>query len=48
MNEKHKKKVVGRNIAITLGIICIILAVSLVGAIADYTSIVSGKDKEKA
>ena len=34
----------GRNIAITSGIICILLAVSLVGAIANYTSIISAKD----
>ena len=39
-----EKKVVSRNIAIALGIICIILAVSLVGAIADYTSIITTKD----
>jgi uncharacterized phage infection (PIP) family protein YhgE len=39
----HMKKVVGRN-AITLGIICIFLVVSLVGAIANYTSIISVKD----
>jgi len=39
-----EKKVVGRNVAIALGIICIVLAVGLVGAIANYTSIISGKD----
>jgi len=39
-----EKKVVGRNVAIALGIICIILAVGLVEAIANYTSIISGKD----
>jgi chaperonin cofactor prefoldin len=39
-----EKKVVGRNVAIALGIICIILAVGLVGAVANYTSIISGKD----
>ena len=39
-----EKKVVGRNIAIALGIICIVLALGLVGAIANYTSIISGKD----
>jgi len=44
MSEKQEKKVVGRNIAIALGIICIILAVGLVGAVANYTSIISGKD----
>jgi len=44
MSEKQEKKVVGRNVAIALGIICIIVAVGLVGAIANYTSIISGKD----
>jgi len=39
-----EKKVVGRNVAIVLGIICVILAVGLVGAVANYTSIISGKD----
>ena len=34
----------GRNIAIASVIICILLAVSLVGAIANYTSIISAKD----
>jgi len=32
-----EKKVVSRNIAIVLGIVCIILTVSLVGAVANYT-----------
>jgi hypothetical protein len=39
-----EKKVVSRNIAIILGIVCIIFLVGLVGAIANYTSIISGKD----
>jgi len=39
-----KKKVVGRTAAIALGITCIILVVGLVGAVANYTSIISGKD----
>ena len=39
-----EKKVVSRNVAIALGIICIILAVALVGAVANYTSIMSEKD----
>lgn len=42
--QKPEKKVVGRTVAIGLGIICIVLVVILVGAIADYTSIISGKD----
>jgi len=42
MSEKEVvgRKVVGRNVAIALGIICIILAVGLLGAIV----IISGKD----
>jgi hypothetical protein len=39
-----ERKVVGRNVAIALGIICMILAVGLVGAVANYTSIISGKE----
>jgi len=39
-----EKKIVGRNVAIALGIIAIILLVGLVGAIANYTSIINGKD----
>ena len=39
-----EKKGVGRNVAIALGIICVILAVGLVGAVANYTLIISGKD----
>ena len=39
-----EKKVVGRTVAIVLGVICVILTVGLVGAIANYTSIISGKD----
>ena len=42
--QKPEKKVVGRTVAIALGIICIILAVGLVGAVADYTSIISGNE----
>ena len=34
----------GKNVAIASGIICILLAISLVGAIANYTSIISAKD----
>ncbi|MEM3743852.1 MAG: hypothetical protein QXW43_04920 [Candidatus Methanomethyliaceae archaeon] len=39
-----EKKVVDRNVAIALGIICVLLAVGLVGAVMNYTSIISGKD----
>jgi hypothetical protein len=42
--QKPERKVVGRTVAIALGAICIILAVCLVGAVADYTSIIGGKD----
>jgi hypothetical protein len=42
--QKSEKKVVSRTVAIALGIICIVLAVSLVGAIADYTSMINSKD----
>ena len=38
------KTTIGRNIAMASGIICLLLAISLVGAIADYTSIISVKD----
>ena len=41
---KHEKKVVGRTVAIAIGIIAIVLLVGLVGAMADYTSIINGKD----
>jgi len=40
-----RKEVVGRNIAIALGIICVVMAVGLIGAIANYTSIISEKDR---
>lgn len=39
-----EKKVVSRTVAIALGIIIIVFAVSLAGAIAYYTSIIGGKD----
>jgi len=42
--KKPEGKVVSRNVAIALGIICIILVVGLVGVMIDYTSIISGKD----
>jgi cell division protein FtsB len=43
-SEKPIEKKSGRTVAIALGIICIVLAVGLVGAVANYTSIISGKD----
>jgi archaellum component FlaC len=39
-----EKKVVGRNIAIVLGVICIFLAACLLGAISNYTAIIAEKD----
>jgi chaperonin cofactor prefoldin len=44
MSQKQEKKVVGRSIAIGIGIICVILLITLVGAVVNYTSIISGKD----
>jgi hypothetical protein len=41
MSEQREKKVVCRNVAIGLGIICTILVVGLVGAIENYTSTVN-------
>jgi len=38
MNETKPKKVVSRNVAIALGIICIVLIASLAGAFAYYVS----------
>jgi len=38
-----EKKVVSRKVAIALGIICVILAVGLVGAVTNYTSVINGK-----
>ena len=40
------KKVVGRNVAIALGIICILLAVGLVGAIAIYPPMIANQSRE--
>jgi prefoldin subunit 5 len=42
--EPKRGKVVGRSVAIALGILCIILAVGIVGAFAYYMPIVSDKD----
>jgi predicted PurR-regulated permease PerM len=44
MAKVSEKKVIGRNVAIALGIICIILAVGLVGAIAVYTPMINDKN----
>lgn len=42
--QKPERKVVGRTVAIALGIICIVLVVGLVGAIADYTLAINDKN----
>ena len=44
--EKMAQKVVGRNVAVALGIICIILGGVLSGSIYNYTSIISSKDSQ--
>jgi hypothetical protein len=44
MSEVEPKKMVSRSVAIALGIICIILAVSLVGAFAYYMPTINDKD----
>lgn len=44
-SETKPKKVVGRSVAIALGIICILLIAGLGGALAYYTTIVHDKDK---
>lgn len=41
-----EKKVVSRNVAIALGIICISFLGGLVGAISNYTSIINSKDSQ--
>jgi hypothetical protein len=44
IEQEPERKVVSRTVAIALGIICIVLVVSLVGAIAGYTSMINDKD----
>ena len=46
VENMSEKKVVSRNVAIALGIIVIIVLVGLVGAIADYTSVINNKDSQ--
>ena len=43
-----EKKVVSKKVAIALGIICVVLAVCLVGAVANYTSVIGVKDNSIA
>jgi len=45
VRKTSEKKVVSRNVAIALGIIVIFVLAGLVGAIANYTSIINAKDK---
>jgi hypothetical protein len=44
VKNMSEKKVVGRSVAIGLGIVVIILLVSLVGAVANYMLIINEKD----
>jgi len=43
-----EKRVVSRKVAIALGIICVLLIVGFVGAVANYSSIISEKDLQIA
>jgi len=44
--QTSEKKVVGRTVAIGLGIVCIVLLVGLVGAILVYSSIIDDKNNK--
>ena len=46
--KTSQKKVVGRTVAIALGIVCIVLVASLVGAIAVYTPMVNNLKSQTA
>ena len=39
--EKSERKVVGRGVAVALGVICVILVAGLAGAVVNYTSIIN-------
>jgi cell division protein FtsL len=41
-----ERKVVNRNIVIAVAVLCVVLAISLVGAVANYSSILNGKDSQ--
>ena len=41
-----EKKIIGRNVAVALGIICVILLSGLAGAMSYYTSIINSKNSE--
>ena len=45
-NETNPKKMVSRSVAITLGIVCILLIAGLGGAIAYYTMTINNKDNQ--
>jgi len=44
--EKRAQKVVGRNVAVALGIICVILGGVLSVSICNYTLIIGSKDSQ--
>jgi len=41
-----EKRVVDRNVAIGIGVLCIVLLVAIVGVVFDYTSILNNKDSQ--
>jgi hypothetical protein len=43
-----EKKVVDRNVAIGLGVLCIVLLVAIVGVVFDYTSMINKKNSQIA
>ena len=47
MNETKPKKMVSRNVAIALGIICVIVAVGLIGALANNVTIMNSEIADK-
>lgn len=48
MSKMNEKKVGNRTTAIVLGIISIVLAVAIVGAVTNYTSVIVAKDNTNA
>lgn len=43
-----ERKVVNRNVAIGIGVLCIVLLVAIVGVVFDYTSMLNNKDSQIA
>lgn len=43
-----EKKVVNRNVAIGIGVLCIVLLVTMVGLVVDYASLLNNKDSQIA